>query len=56
MTEEEKDRMYDILERIAMAIGAFIFFLFFANLAIILFEDYVFKKETTRTILIPVEE
>tara|TARA_B100000287_G_scaffold73643_1_gene65326 strand:+ start:3710 stop:3889 length:180 start_codon:yes stop_codon:yes gene_type:complete len=43
MTEEEKDRMHAILERIAMVIGAFIFFLFFANFAIIFFEDLFFN-------------
>ena len=43
MTEEEKDRMHAILERIAMVIGAFIFVLFFANFAIIFFEDLFFN-------------
>ena len=43
MTEKEKDRIYDMLERIAMAIGAFIFFLFFASLVLIFFEDLFFN-------------
>ena len=43
MTEEEKDRMHAVLERIAMVIGAFIFFFFFANFAIIFFDDLFFN-------------
>ncbi len=43
MTEEEKDKIHAVLERIAMVIGAFIFFLFFANFAIIFFEDLFFN-------------
>lgn len=50
MTEEEKDRMYDILERIAMVIGAFIFFFFFASLAIIFFEDLFFNGPSIEVI------
>ena len=50
MTEEEKDRIHTVLERIAMAIGAFIFFLFFANFAIIFFEDLFFNGPTIEVI------
>ena len=50
MTEEEKDRMHAILERIAMVIGAFIFFLFFANFAIIFFEDLFFNGPTIEVV------
>ena len=50
MTEEEKDRIHTILERIAMVIGAFIFFLFFANFAIIFFEDLFFNGPTIEVV------
>ena len=50
MTEEEKDKIHDVLERIAMVIGAFIFVLFFANLAIIFFEDLFFNGPTIEVI------
>ena len=50
MTEEEKDRIHTILERIAMVIGAFIFFLFFANFAIMFFEDLFFNGPTIEVV------
>ena len=50
MTEEEKDRIHTILARIAMVIGAVIFFLFFANFAIIFFEDLFFNGPTIEVV------
>ena len=50
MTEEEKDTIHTILERIAMVIGAIIFFLFFANFAIIFFEDLFFNGPTIEVV------
>ena len=43
MTEEQKDRRADILERVALIISAFILVFFFAHLAIIFFENNIYN-------------
>jgi hypothetical protein len=43
MTEEQKDRRADILERIALIISTFVLVFLFAHLAIIFFEDLLFS-------------
>ena len=43
MTEKQKDRIGDILERVALIISAFILVFLFVNLAIIFFEDLLFN-------------